>query len=289
MATDTERDLALPAVFSRNWPQYLEEAVEIDERAPGRLVSFRSHVPWKSAADLLQTHGPIPIYFAENDGNGRVTHVARLRDVVLRPESGDAATERLMKYRPKRTSGDEWEEGKGTLYAISDCRRVDRPFAQHMLLKWNDGEPIDTNYSRSYCLVRARETEAAEDEPAGEDVANPPTRFKDVQVRRIVRDTKLIRLLKRLHEDRCQLCATQLRLVDGRSYSEGHHLQPLGGEHRGPDVAENVIVVCPNCHALCDLASVTLSRAKIRAHPDHSLGTAFLDYHNRLVKRRRGE
>ena len=74
-------------------------------------------------------------------------------------------------------------------------------------------------------------------------------------------------------------------LADGSGYSEGHHLQPLGGDHKGRDRAENIICVCPNHHALCDFGAMTLDMANLRLADGHSVGQQFLDYHNMKVYR----
>ena len=39
----------------------------------------------------------------------------------------------------------------------------------------------------------------------------------------------------------------------------------FGGEHGGPGIASNVIVLCPNHHALCDMCAAPLHRADIRS------------------------
>jgi 5-methylcytosine-specific restriction endonuclease McrA len=119
------------------------------------------------------------------------------------------------------------------------------------------------------------------------DVAKPPRRYV-AQVTRVVRDTAMVRRLKQLHGDRCQLCGTRIRLVDGSSYSEGHHLQPLGGPHRGPDIAANILVLCPNCHAICDMAGRLLKTSQIRDLKRHACGSDFIRYHNALARRQHG-
>src|SRR5688572_11665506 len=77
-----------------------------------------------------------------------------------------------------------------------------------------------------------------------------PIRVKQ-DVYRILRDTELVRKLKKLYKDQCQLCKITIN-IGNKTYSEGHHIQPLGGEHKGPDASENILILCPNCHARCD-------------------------------------
>ena len=120
--------------------------------------------------------------------------------------------------------------------------------------------------------------------PTVADVALPPGRTTTM-VTRVIRDSTLARLVKELHEYRCQICDTQLTLPGGRLYAEAHHLQPLGAPHHGPDIAENLLVVCPNHHALCDYLASELDPGTLRQHPEHSIGPEFLDYHNQHVRK----
>lgn len=114
----------------------------------------------------------------------------------------------------------------------------------------------------------------------------------ETTVYRVLRDTALARNLKRLHANRCQICNTRV-LINGAWYSEAHHLHPLGLD--GPDVAANIIVLCPNHHVSFDFGSIAVDPmtfqlvsigkhdpkegAKIRLHPSHPLGAQYLDYH----------
>jgi predicted restriction endonuclease len=104
---------------------------------------------------------------------------------------------------------------------------------------------------------------------------------KTIEVNRIVRDTLVSRGLKGLHNDCCQRCGTTLSVGNGRTYAEAHHLRPLGKPHNGPDVPQNVIVVCPNCHALLDFFSVEIRRKDLRIPRDHKIAEKYLHYHNR--------
>lgn len=104
-----------------------------------------------------------------------------------------------------------------------------------------------------------------------------------VETTRIVRDSVLTRSLKALHENRCQICGYAITFPDGRTYSEAHHIKPLGGDHKGPDVAENILILCPNHHAACDLGAIKLVLTKIRSHPQHRINNEFLNYHNTYI------
>jgi predicted restriction endonuclease len=64
------------------------------------------------------------------------------------------------------------------------------------------------------------------------------------------------RAIKRLYDNTCQICRTRLVTASG-PYSEGAHIRPLGIPHNGPDTLENILCLCPNCHALFDGHALT--------------------------------
>jgi predicted restriction endonuclease len=69
----------------------------------------------------------------------------------------------------------------------------------------------------------------------------------------------------------------------GRTYSEAHHIRPLGAPHLGRDTRDNIIVLCPNHHAQCDFLAVTIDLASLRLHPDHAINQKHIEYHNDRV------
>jgi hypothetical protein len=104
-----------------------------------------------------------------------------------------------------------------------------------------------------------------------------------VLLNRVVRDTPLVRMIKELHQNRCQICSLSLTLPGGKRYSEGHHIRPLGEPHNGPDTAENILIVCPNHHVLCDRGGIRLELETLLSHPAHKLGQQHIRYHNEVV------
>lgn len=110
------------------------------------------------------------------------------------------------------------------------------------------------------------------------DVRGFPARVQQ-EISRVVRDTVMSRNLKLQYEGQCQVCGGQLPLPNGAYYLEGHHLKPLGRPHNGPDVPENIICVCPNCHVLLDFGMHKI-RPRQLAVSRHALGREFIDYHN---------
>ncbi|MEU3570138.1 YDG/SRA domain-containing protein [Kitasatospora sp. NPDC036755] len=124
-------------------------------------------------------------------------------------------------------------------------------------------------------------------EPMGQDT---PTRL-EVKVRQIVRSTQVANFVKRAHDFACQVCGERLRTPTG-SYAEAAHIRGLGQPHNGPDVAGNVLCLCPNHHALFDFGTLTISEeltitdhatgteiGKLREAPGHQVDRAHLAYH----------
>jgi hypothetical protein len=141
------------AVFTRNHSKYLMEAAR---RASGRKTTFRSRARWASASYALQRYGPRPIYFAEVDGGGVVTYEANLVEVFLDPDAKHPGARSLLEHELKATSREGlWNDSVKTLYAITDCRPVKKPFPQSRLILLKHNARIDKNYIRSYALVRA--------------------------------------------------------------------------------------------------------------------------------------
>jgi len=120
--------------------------------------------------------------------------------------------------------------------------------------------------------------------PTADDIGEPDLPERAMcQTYRILRDTALARRAKTLHRNRCQLCETEIPLPDGTSYSEAHHIRPLGNGHNGPDTLSNILVVCPNHHAMLDYGSIRLIFDEIRTTPEHVINPSYIEYHNEVI------
>lgn len=109
-----------------------------------------------------------------------------------------------------------------------------------------------------------------------EDLGSDKTgRFK-VETYRILRDTKLARELKLLYNNVCQICEEQIQL-NGKTYSEAHHIKPLGKPYNGPDKLDNIIVVCPNCHVKLDYGAIKIEDLRISKH---KISNEYVNFHN---------
>jgi len=73
-----------------------------------------------------------------------------------------------------------------------------------------------------------------------------------------------------------------------------HHLKPLGSPHDGPDVPENMLVVCPNHHVDFDTGMVairpdeytvahgyddTVAGSVVTFAESHAIAPTFVEYH----------
>lgn len=120
--------------------------------------------------------------------------------------------------------------------------------------------------------------------PTASDIEPPsaPERFL-TETYRVLRDTELARKIKALHKNICQLCGETVTLKDGATYAEAHHIKPLGTPHDGPDVAENIVVLCPNHHVMLDYGAITLNVKHLRSIQGHKIASAYIAYHNEHV------
>ena len=111
-------------------------------------------------------------------------------------------------------------------------------------------------------------------------------------INRIVRSTVVGNRIKQLHDFTCQICGTRLETPAG-AYAEICHIKPFGRPHNGPDVSENILCFCPNCHVLLDEYSLWIADdhklvgrdGLLRGDPKHAISSEFLQYHRRMCGR----
>ncbi|MFJ2805391.1 YDG/SRA domain-containing protein [Kitasatospora sp. NPDC087271] len=124
-------------------------------------------------------------------------------------------------------------------------------------------------------------------EPVGRET---PTRL-EATIQRIVRSTKVANFVKRVHDFTCQVCGTRLATPTS-AYAEAAHIRALGQPHNGPDLAGNVLCLCPNHHTLFDFGMLSIAddltitdRAtgaglgRLREADGHRIDQAHLAYH----------
>ena len=106
-----------------------------------------------------------------------------------------------------------------------------------------------------------------------------------------------IGLLKKLYENKCQVCNIYLKTHDG-AVSIGAHIKGLGKAHKGPDQVNNIICLCPNHHSQFDgfgfyIDSETLEikglegyeGKKLTIKDEHNIDKEFFKYHYEQYKK----
>ncbi|MFJ9839275.1 YDG/SRA domain-containing protein [Kitasatospora sp. NPDC101155] len=135
----------------------------------------------------------------------------------------------------------------------------------------------------------------AKKETSGQSLIEPIGRTKPTRTeatfQRVIRSTKVAEFVKQTHDFTCQVCGARLRTPTG-AYAEAAHIRGLGQPHSGPDVAGNVLCLCPNHHTLFDFGTLTIADdltitdhaagtaiGRLREAPDHQIDRAHLAYH----------
>jgi putative restriction endonuclease len=77
-------------------------------------------------------------------------------------------------------------------------------------------------------------------------------------VSRRIRDTALSREIKKMYDQKCQVCGTVIPGVGNRLYAEGAHVKPLGRPHLGTDALSNLLCLCPNHHTELDIGGMVI-------------------------------
>ena len=175
---------------------------------------------------------------------------------------------------------------------LKDCRFLDdRDFVDHenygiqfprqvvKLKYFSQSDRIPAPQFLGLTILGDEPSPAASDLEDGEK--NPER--AEITVSRILRDTRIARQLKNIHSNRCQICRKTIALRKERTYSEAHHLKPLGQPHNGPDIPENIIVLCPNHHAICDFGAIYLRLEELHQHDQHRINQEYVEYHNRQI------
>ena len=125
------------------------------------------------------------------------------------------------------------------------------------------------------------DTPRAPDTDIAEGEINPER--TETTIFRIIRDTRLTKQLKLLHDNKCQICGNKIVLPSGKGYSEAHHIKPLGLKHHGPDVPENIIIVCPNHHVMLDYGVIPIAKETIHVVRGHEISQEYINYHNEYI------
>jgi predicted restriction endonuclease len=85
-----------------------------------------------------------------------------------------------------------------------------------------------------------------------------PKRVKTETVR-VIRDTIATKKLKMKYENKCQVCSYKI----AENYSDVHHIWPIGEKPvGGDDDFDNMLVLCPNHHAMFDLGLIQFDESQ---------------------------
>ena len=118
-----------------------------------------------------------------------------------------------------------------------------------------------------------------------------PDRVKSYTTR-ITRDTLASEAVKDAHQYACQTCSSRIERPGG-AYAQGAYIRPLGRPHNGPDTADNILCLCPDCHVLFDGWAFaieddgTLTGALsgcLNEVESHTVNREHLGYHRRLYR-----
>ncbi|MGY1436582.1 YDG/SRA domain-containing protein [Streptomyces reniochalinae] len=108
----------------------------------------------------------------------------------------------------------------------------------------------------------------------GDEESIPPPRPRPVieteaeqRVRRLVaareepaRDLRIVQRVKELYRDTCQMCRARVVVApEGQAFSNCAHIKALGRPYDGPDILENVLCLCPNCHIRFDRGALQIT------------------------------
>jgi predicted restriction endonuclease len=122
-----------------------------------------------------------------------------------------------------------------------------------------DQSPLEEN--RANIILREDEHEfkqikdnLIEDDPPLE------SEKREVIVEMIDRDHRIIEDVKRIYDNRCQICGFTFKEKNGEFYSEGHHLIPLS--EGGTQERDNIVILCPNHHRMIHYADVEIDDLK---------------------------
>lgn len=123
-----------------------------------------------------------------------------------------------------------------------------------------------------------------------------PQRIKTTTLRRI-RDTVKSKKLKKIYQNKCQICNYSFPDYVKTGYSEVHHIWPMADD--GDDDFDNMLVLCPNHHTEFDYKLIQFDSEKqnkitnlkgveigtISFKKEHTIAQKNISFHNSEVRR----
>jgi len=122
-------------------------------------------------------------------------------------------------------------------------------------------------------------------------VGNQSPRRAVGTIQRIVRNPRLGKWVKSLHDYKCQVCGIQISTSAGY-YAEAAHIKAVGEPHNGPDTTENLLCLCPNHHLMFDKGVFVINDdlslsgidGKVTVNQGHPISIEFIQYHRNVFK-----
>lgn len=138
----------------------------------------------------------------------------------------------------------------------------------------------------------ALDAEATFDSSTAPQGNHQPSRML-ARVQRLIRSSAVVEHVKKLYDFTCQICRTRLSVGAKGAYAEGAHIRPLGAPHAGPDIVDNVLCLCPNCHVLFDYGEIKIDEDfvirggshdgdTLHVKKSHKLDVVYFDYHRSI-------
>ena len=183
----------------------------------------------------------------------------------------------IRSYGQTRTYDTDWITERVRASGYWDNRKKPKSPARTINSYFSQSSDVFENVGPNQYRLRLEKFQAPASLESIDNAEPSEPRRKSQSTTRIIRQTKLIEQLKLLHDNRCQICGLAIQFGD-KFYSEGHHIQPLA--RNGPDVAENILVLCPNHHVLCDYGGWRLDRSSLRLDLRHRVSDQYIEWHN---------
>jgi len=233
--------------------------------------------PIKDACfDFIMIHIPSDneLEIMKNDWSFIVNKIKDGRADELKGEEGE-----IVQTRPKAENSKSRIKAPGGLMEVRKCFFIRTQYLQRILNEYEENQ----DYIDPMIAIDTYEVH--------ENIR------VNTKILRVIRDTKLTTELKQKYDYRCQICGERITIIEGKKikyYCEAHHLKPLAQIHDGPDIKENIIILCPNHHVEFDFGVIAIdpNDSQTIIHKDkenqyngrkietrHKIATEYLKYH----------
>ena len=190
----------------------------------------------------------------------------------------------------KQSNGDSKQVISSQLNEIKKPQRTDSLPKEYMA---NSNLKIPNNNGVSQKILQDKDkTGILKINDIGKE--NPEKQLRTILATK--RNITLVKRLKKLYNYECQVCGLQIQILNDQYICEVHHIQPLG-QHGGADKSENMIVLCPNHHAMFDNGIISIDledKSIIHADPlnklkghkvniKHKIDFKYVEYHNKNI------